>query len=87
MNFGQKLQHLRNRAGLSQSQLADKAGISIKTIQSWEISRRTPRWIHLLAKLAEGLNVPIETLVPDDAQNEVGKSTPKKPRAPARQEK
>jgi transcriptional regulator with XRE-family HTH domain len=71
MSFGRTLQNLRNKAGLSQSELAAKAGIPVKTIQSWEISRRTPRWISLLAKLAKGLNVPMESLtVGVDKENE-----------------
>jgi transcriptional regulator with XRE-family HTH domain len=65
MGFGQTLQKLRLEAGLSQSGLATKAGIPVKTIQNWEISRRTPRWIVLLVKLAQGLNVPMEKLVAD----------------------
>jgi transcriptional regulator with XRE-family HTH domain len=66
MNFGQNLQQLRQRAGLTQAGLAEKAGIPIRTIQSWEISHRTPRWIHLLAQLAKGLGVPMEDLVTDE---------------------
>jgi transcriptional regulator with XRE-family HTH domain len=62
MSFGQNVQTLRLRAGLSQSGLADKTGIPVKTIQSWEISRRTPRWINLLVRLARGLEVPMEQL-------------------------
>jgi transcriptional regulator with XRE-family HTH domain len=62
MSFGKNLQTLRQRVGLSQSELAAKAGIPVKTIQNWEISRRTPRWIVLLVKLATGLGVPMEEL-------------------------
>jgi transcriptional regulator with XRE-family HTH domain len=76
MSFGRNLQNLRNKAGLSQSELAAKADIPVKTIQSWEISRRTPRWISLLAKLAKGLNVPIESLTVG-----VDKEAEQKPRA------
>jgi transcriptional regulator with XRE-family HTH domain len=66
MTFGQNLQKLRKEADLSQSQLAGLTGIPVKTIQSWEISRRTPRWIDMLARLAKGLKVPIESLVPEE---------------------
>lgn len=38
-----KLQKVRQAAGLSQSELADKAGISIRTLQSWEIGARDIR--------------------------------------------
>ncbi len=85
MNFGQNLQRLRLAAGLSQSQLAEKAGIPVKTIQGWEISRRTPRWIHLLARLAQGLGQPMESLVPDEREPKQ-KTVRKIPRGRARKE-
>jgi transcriptional regulator with XRE-family HTH domain len=62
MGFGDNLQRLRLQAGLSQSGLASQTGIPVKTIQSWEIGRRTPRWIEMLAALAKGLNVSMEEL-------------------------
>lgn len=68
MGFGENLQRLRLAAGLSQAGLAEKTGIPVKTIQSWEISRRTPRWIGLLSKLARGLNVPMESLAQEEEE-------------------
>jgi transcriptional regulator with XRE-family HTH domain len=79
MTFGQAIQVYRLKAGLSQSQLAQKAGIAVKTIQNWEINRRTPRWIRLLARLAKGLDVPMEALVPDESQELETKLGAKKP--------
>ena len=89
MGFGQNLQKLRLEAGLSQSGLATKAGIPVKTIQNWEISRRTPRWIVLLVKLAQGLNVPMENLVADviDGRESDQAAAPKKPRGQQRKGK
>jgi transcriptional regulator with XRE-family HTH domain len=89
MAFGQNLQRLRLAAGLSQAGLADKTGIPVKTIQSWEISRRTPRWIALLYKLARGLDVPMETLAEgtlEEAGERPRQAKPKlkRPRGPAR---
>lgn len=40
--WGDRLQRLRQRAGLSQSQLADKSGIPIGTIRTWEQRHRVP---------------------------------------------
>ena len=37
MTFGQNLQKLRERAGLSQSDLARRAGLSLRSLQNWEI--------------------------------------------------
>jgi transcriptional regulator with XRE-family HTH domain len=42
MTFGEMLGRLREAAGLTQAALADKAGLSLRTIQSWEQGRRAP---------------------------------------------
>ena len=63
MTFGQNLQRLRNKAGLSQAGLAERSGISVNTIQNWEIDRHQPR-IEALPKLAEALGVALDALIP-----------------------
>lgn len=91
MSFGRTLQDLRLRAGMSQSALAKKAGIPVRTIQNWEISRRTPRWIGMLVALAKGLDVSLEELtadVPQDAKERGRERTaPKAPRPQPRTRK
>ena len=52
--FGDRLQRLRQRAGLSQTQLAEKADIPIGTIRTWEQRKRVPL-ITVAAKLIEAL--------------------------------
>ena len=42
MQFGELLGRLRKEAGLTQAKLADKAGLSARTVQSWEQGRRAP---------------------------------------------
>jgi transcriptional regulator with XRE-family HTH domain len=42
MNFGQTLSKLREQAQLTQAALADKAGLSLRTVQAWEQGRRSP---------------------------------------------
>jgi transcriptional regulator with XRE-family HTH domain len=42
MDFGQTLKQLREKAGLAQADLADRAGVSLRTVQSWEQGRRSP---------------------------------------------
>jgi transcriptional regulator with XRE-family HTH domain len=59
--LGKTLQALRKRADLSQSQLAEKAGINLQTLQSWEADRRKPKLDALLA-LAQALGVSLEQL-------------------------
>jgi transcriptional regulator with XRE-family HTH domain len=42
MNFGETLNKLRAQAQLTQAALADKAGLSLRTVQAWEQGRRSP---------------------------------------------
>jgi transcriptional regulator with XRE-family HTH domain len=51
------LQEMREKAGLSQSGLAKKAGLPVRSIQNWEQSHRVPRGAAVLA-LARALGVP-----------------------------
>ena len=62
MTFGQNLQRLRNKARLSQAGLAKRSGISVNSIQNWEIDRNQPR-IEALPKLARALGVGLESLI------------------------
>jgi len=43
VRFGEKLQELRLKAGMSQGALAEASGLSVRNIQNWEISYRLPR--------------------------------------------
>ena len=42
MHFGELMSRLRQGAGLTQASLADRAGLSLRTVQSWEQGRRAP---------------------------------------------
>src|SRR5690349_2193763 len=42
VTFGQKLRILRETAKLTQAALAEKAQVSLRTVQSWEQDRRSP---------------------------------------------
>jgi transcriptional regulator with XRE-family HTH domain len=53
---------LRQAAGLTQMQLADKVGVSPSNIAFWELSGTPPRG-EVLPKLAEALGVTIEVLL------------------------
>ena len=73
MSFsGKRLQELRKAAALSQSQLADRAGVPVQTLQSWEAERRTPRIDALLA-LAQALGVELAELVAAPAPTKRGR--------------
>jgi transcriptional regulator with XRE-family HTH domain len=44
MAFADNLKRVRNDSGLSQGGLADKSGLSVRTIQGLEQGRRDPSW-------------------------------------------
>jgi transcriptional regulator with XRE-family HTH domain len=76
MSFSKNLQRLRQAAGLSQSELARKSGIAVKTIQNWEIGRNLPR-TDALVKLAQALQTTVDGLL---ARPEPGQTAPKRSR-------
>ena len=59
--LGQRLQQLRVKAGLSQPDLAQKVGVSVETLQDWEVDVGEPG-SGALSKLAGALGVPQEEL-------------------------
>jgi transcriptional regulator with XRE-family HTH domain len=54
--FGPRLRALREGAGLTQRQLADRAGVSLEGVAQWERGVREPGWSNVLV-LAEALGV------------------------------
>lgn len=64
MGFGEQLHRLRERAGLSQAELAEQSGQSLRSIQNWEQGHRAPRAAAILS-LARALGVSAETLLSD----------------------
>jgi transcriptional regulator with XRE-family HTH domain len=54
--FGERLQRLRNEAGLTQMGLADRAGVPLTSLRNWEHDRREPL-VSVLFKLAAALGV------------------------------
>lgn len=65
MKFGEKLRKHRKEAGLTQAQLAEEAGISLKTIINYESGKTYPQNREVYATLAELLD-----LDPDYLHNE-----------------
>jgi transcriptional regulator with XRE-family HTH domain len=62
MAFPELLRKLREKAGLSQSGMAKKAGLSVRSIQNWEQGHRGPSAQGIIA-LAQGLEVSAEALL------------------------
>ena len=54
--FAARLKELREAAGLTQKQLADRADLSQRAISAWEQAEREPGWLAVLA-LAKALSV------------------------------
>lgn len=63
-----KLQNVRIARGLSQSQLAEKANMSIRTLQNYEVGYRNIENANLmtLCKLAIALNCQIADLIENE---------------------
>jgi transcriptional regulator with XRE-family HTH domain len=59
--MGRQLKKLRAAAGLSQSQLARAAGVSVGTLKNWEQGRREPL-LGAAVKLAGALGVSLDEL-------------------------
>jgi transcriptional regulator with XRE-family HTH domain len=56
MKFGDRLRELRDRAGLTQQQLAQKAVIALPTLRGLERGQHRPSWKSVV-KLARALGV------------------------------
>jgi transcriptional regulator with XRE-family HTH domain len=80
--FAGRLRELREAAGLTQQQLADKAGMKLGGIRDLEQGRRSPTWETVLA-IAAGLGVGCEAFtVPPADRAPPGRGRPSKAEAP-----
>lgn len=61
--FGGRLKALREEAGLTQQQLADRLGIAATTITRLENGGRTPSW-ETVIRIAEALKVSTDSFLP-----------------------
>lgn len=65
MNFTEKLQKLRKDKGLTQAELAEKVGVSCRSIQNYELGARYPKR-NILDRLCGVLDTRVEYLVSSD---------------------
>jgi transcriptional regulator with XRE-family HTH domain len=56
-----RLRELRQRCGLTQTELADRAGVPMRTLQNWEYARRT-MLLEAAVRLAAALGVSVGVL-------------------------
>jgi transcriptional regulator with XRE-family HTH domain len=78
--FGQRLRALREKAGLSQEQLAERADLHWTYISGMERGRRNPG-LNTLGRLARALNLSIEELLTGVEDHTRPASTPKRRRS------
>lgn len=70
MKFGEKLRNLRRQKKLTQGQLAEKIGVSVRMIIKYEHGESYPRSREIYARLADILAVPVNYLLTEDDDNE-----------------
>ena len=68
MKFGQKVQEQRKKAGFLQQELADKLGITKRTLANYEGGNSYPQNRSLYAKLAEIFKVDINYFLTEDEE-------------------
>ncbi|QJW92951.1 helix-turn-helix domain-containing protein [Frigoriglobus tundricola] len=81
MRFAELLRELREKAGLTQQQLADRAGLPVTSLRNHEQGQRSPSWAAVV-KLAKALGVTADTFSVCDEVSEPEKPAPngKKPK-------
>lgn len=57
------IKKLREEKNYSRAELSRKSGVPARTIDDWENSRRKPRDIYQLKKVADALGVKIDDLI------------------------
>ena len=63
MVFKDRLKEKRVEAGLTQAELATRAGVTARTIQNYELGTRKPQNVEVVQKLADVLNTTTDYLL------------------------
>ena len=66
-SIAQKVREKRKAVGITQAELAERAGVHRITISNLELGKNTPQFRNL-EKVAKGLNVPVVDLLPSSSQ-------------------
>lgn len=66
MDFAEKLKKLRKESGMSQKALADKIGVSARSVLNYENGARLPQNIEIVKLIAREFNVTAEYLMSED---------------------
>ena len=68
MKFGEKVKKLRKDMKLSQGELAEKIGVSCRSVQSYEAGTSYPRYKEIYEALAAALGVDVNYLRTEDEE-------------------
>ena len=71
MNFGEKIKELRKKRGFSQAELAEKIGVTQKTICNYENGTRFPKGQKIINGFADIFDVSIDYLLDDTSIDEI----------------
>lgn len=63
MSFGEKLREIRTQENLTQQEMADRIGVSLRTLKSYELGETLPRYRKIYHKIAEEFNVDVNYLL------------------------
>lgn len=69
MGVSEKIRYFRQQRGLSQEQLAGRAGINTNTIRKYELGTRKPK-LEQLKKIAGGLGISVIEFLDIEIENE-----------------
>lgn len=65
MNFSDKLKKLRSQSQLTQSDFANKIGVSLRTYKAYELGERRPRKHDIYLKIADIYDLDLNSLITD----------------------
>lgn len=66
MTFGEKVKTLRKTKDMSQTQLAQAVGVSLRTVGEWEKEGRYPKQHDFYQKLADALGCDVSYLMTEE---------------------
>lgn len=64
--FSRRLKGLRQMSGLTQKELADEIGLTLRTIQNYELGLSMPKSKSTVARISEYFQVPVSSLFEAD---------------------
>jgi len=73
-NIGKVISTRRNELGITQEQLADYVGVSVRTVSRWETGKSLPDMYYLLP-LSKVLDMSVQNLIEDQDADNANKSS------------